>query len=264
MHLMYGDEADHEQDRGQKFFVYGAVFVDVDRAPALHTAIDALRRDKHFAPGDSLKFATNSRPEQVTRADHTEAKRRVIELAAEHGVEFCAYVILHELARNKTHEELVQWGANTLLGKFNQYCRERPNSHGLVMFDRMPIAHEHRYFKEKFSVGLTFPNRPPQRLDRLLGYASTCDGASHLSTVADVVLGSFRYCVNEPERDIAGRAMFPGVARLMWRIVVNGGVNVRERGLVTRPQVVREQRHRDEYDALRARLVGYLQGQVPA
>jgi hypothetical protein len=27
MYLMFGDEADAEQGRGQKFFVYGAVFI---------------------------------------------------------------------------------------------------------------------------------------------------------------------------------------------------------------------------------------------
>jgi len=204
MHLMYGDEADHDRDRGQKFFVYGAVFIDSERALGLHTAIEALRINKRFGLGDSLKFQTNSRPEQVSREDHTDAKRQVLELAAEHGVQFCAYVMLHELARNQEHEELVQWGANTLLGKFNEFCGERPHGHGLVMFDRMPIAHEHRYFREKFSTGLTFPNGRTRRLENVLGLASTCDGASHMSSVADIVLGSFRYCVNEPERDIAG------------------------------------------------------------
>lgn len=264
MLLMYADEADREQNRGQKFFVYGAIFVDSARAWALHQAVEQVRDAHGFTSGDSLKFATNSRPAQVSREEHTAAKAAVLGLAAEHGVQFCAYVMLHELARNQGHEELVQWGANTLLGKFNEYCAARPDGHGIVMFDRMPIAHEHRYFKEKFTVGLTFPGGRNRRLDRIVGYASTCDSASHLSSVTDVVLGSFRYCVNEPERDIAGRAMLPSVARLMWHREHNGRKLVRERGLVTRPQTVREQRHQDEYDALRARLTGYLQPQEQA
>jgi hypothetical protein len=46
-------------------------------------------------------------------------------------------------------------------------------------------------------------------LERVIGFGSTTDGASHLASIADVLIGSFRYCVNEEERDIAGRAMFP-------------------------------------------------------
>lgn len=262
MYLMYADESDREQNRGQKFFVYGAIFIDAARAWAIHEAVDGVRVAHGFNREDSLKFATNSRPPQVTRERHTSAKADVLRLAAEHGVEFCAYVMLHDLARNQGHEELVQWGANTLLGKFNEYCSERPDGHGMVLFDRMPIAHEHRYFREKFTVGMTFPRGAPRRLDRLVGYGSTCDSASHFSSVADIVLGSFRYCVNEPERDIAGRAMLPGVARLMWHREQNGRKMVSERGLVIRPRRITEQRYKDEYNALKARLNDYLRPQA--
>ena len=34
--------------------------------------------------------------------------------------------------------------------------------------------------------------------------------------MAGIVLGSFRYCVNEFAKDEAGKAMFPGLVRLMW------------------------------------------------
>jgi hypothetical protein len=35
------------------------------------------------------------------------------------------------------------------------------------------------------------------------------DGTSHLCSVADILLGAFRYCVNEPDNEEAGKAMFP-------------------------------------------------------
>lgn len=259
MFLMFADEADREQDRGQKFFVYGAIFIDSARARDLHSAVAEVRVHAGYTAGDSLKFADNTRPAAVDRDAHRAAKARVMELAIEHGVQFCAYAMLHEVARNKTHEELVQWGANTLLGKFNEYCSVTPDGHGLVFFDRMPIAHEHRYLREKFTVGLTFPNGRSRRLDRVVGLASTCDGTSHFSSVADIILGSFRYCVNEPERDIAGRAMFPNIVRLMWKRSRDGRQYVRKVGLVLRPQEVLAPQHQAEYDALINRLQGYLQ-----
>jgi hypothetical protein len=33
----------------------------------------------------------------------------------------------------------------------------------------------------------------------------------------DVMLGAFRYCVNEPENEEAGKAMFPTLMRMMWK-----------------------------------------------
>lgn len=258
MFLMFADEADREQDRGQMYFVYGAIFVDSEQAHSLHRAIQAVRDEFGYEPSDSLKFADNTRPEGITRADHREVKARVIQLAIEHNVAFCAYAMLHELARNRSHEELVQWGANTLLGKFNEYCSHTVGGHGVAFFDRMPIAHEHRYLREKFTVGLTFPNGRTRRLDRIIALASTCDNASHLSSVTDIVLGSFRYCVNEPERDIAGRAMFPSLVELMWKRRRRESYIVLDYGLVLRPTEVQAVVHQEQYTQLIDRLQGYL------
>src|SRR5688500_10998815 len=114
MQLMFADEADREQDRGNKFFVYGALFIDADAADALHEAVRRVRIRARYRPTDSLKFADNTRPANIDRAAHRQVKEEVIQLARDHGVAFCAYATLHELARNRSHEDLVQFGANTL------------------------------------------------------------------------------------------------------------------------------------------------------
>lgn len=261
MYLMFADEADREQGRGQKFFVYGAIFVEAARACELHEAIKELRVKAGYAPEDKLKFANKDRPDAVDRDAHREVKAKVMELAVEHNVQFCAYAMLHDIARkerNKTHEELVKYGANTLLGKFNEYCSQTEDGYGIVFFDRMPIPREHQYLREKFTHGLTFSNGRTRPLDRIVGLASTCDGASHFSSVADVVLGSFRYCVNEPDRDLAGRQMLRTIVRLMWKRQYGKRYVVRDHGLVLRPQTVKAPQHQAEYDALVDRLNDYL------
>jgi hypothetical protein len=102
---------------------------------------------------------------------------------------------------------------------------------------------------------------PGQSGDELhLLQAFTCDGASHLSSMADILLGSFRYCVNEPERDIAGKAMLPALVPLMWTGTSEGKQYVRERGLNLRPKKVNTPAHQEEYDKLMDRLQGYLNG----
>jgi hypothetical protein len=43
MFLIFGDEADREQGRGQKFFVYGAVFAPTNSLAALHAQSKKLK-----------------------------------------------------------------------------------------------------------------------------------------------------------------------------------------------------------------------------
>jgi hypothetical protein len=106
---------------------------------------------------------------------------------------------------------------------------------------------------------MTFDDgRPSSRFDRIMGFASTTDGASHLASVCDILVGSWRYCVNEPEMDIAGKAMFPKIMDVMWKRKVGGELIVRDYGVILRPQEVQKEEYKKEYEALRNRLQGYL------
>jgi hypothetical protein len=96
------------------------------------------------------------------------------------------------------------------------------------------------------------------RLDRVLGFGHAVDGSSHLSSVADVLLGAFRYCVNQPENEEAGKAMFPVLMSMMWKRERGGKVYVNDCGLVFRPAKVKEANHKAECDALITRLQSYL------
>ena len=199
MFLMYGDEADAEEGRGQKFFLYGGIFIDQSKIWTAHERIEQLRKGAGFAAGDSLKFAAKTRPVRITAGTHRDIKREVIALAEELEVIFCAYVILHAIGRTQQKIDLVEYGANTVLARFNEFLTEK-NDHGIAKLDRMG-KNAFTYAREKFQRGLTFsPNSRHRRLDRIVSIGFTCDGASHLSSLADIVLGSFRYCVNELDR----------------------------------------------------------------
>src|SRR6266478_696062 len=135
MFLMFGDEADAEQGRGQKFFVYGAIFVEAD-AQELHAAIRDFLFFNGTAATESLKFADGTRPQEMTREDFRAVKKQAISVAKAHDVKFCAYVTSHALARNQPHEDLVLFGANTLLGKFDEFLEEQDDC-GIVLMDRI-------------------------------------------------------------------------------------------------------------------------------
>jgi hypothetical protein len=192
----------------------------------------------------------------VTREQHREIKKEIVKLAREHDLVFCAYAILHDIAKGETHDNLVQFGANTLLGKFNQFLGDSSDV-GLVLFDRLPIKNAYQYLKEKFQAGLQV-DKETLKLENVVGFASTCDGASHLASVADILLGSFRYCVNEPDKDIANSAIFPTLVRVMWYREDNETKNLAEYGLTLRPQEIKVDAYKKEYDELIKRLLGYL------
>jgi hypothetical protein len=255
MYFMFGDEADAEQGRGQKFFVYGAVFIDAANVEVLHDGIQAIRDNFGYRHTDSLKFS--GCPRDVSYDDHREVKKKIVKLARKHDVVFCAYAILHAIAQGKTHDERVRFGANTLLGIFNQFLGLRDDV-GIAVMDRIPVRDQFKYLKDKFQRGVEFPDGRTQRLENIVGYTSTCDGASHLASMADILLGSFRHCVNEPTKDIANAAIFPTLAQVMWHRDIGGEKFYLEYGLTLRPKRIKAEVHAREYKDLRKRLRGYL------
>jgi hypothetical protein len=253
---MFGDEADRE--RSKKFFVYGAIFVHVDSILAIHDQIERARREAGLAATDTLKSTSRGRPEGLSTEGHRNLKQRVMMTASEAAnLKFCAQVTLHDLARNIPHDELVRRGANTILGQFNAFLAEQ-KACGYAVLDNLPVEHPYRYLKEKFQLGLIFPKGPARRLDRVLGLAQAAEGTSHMCSVADVLLGAFRYCVNDPDNEEAAKAMFPTLISMMWRHERNGKKVLNQCGLVFRPAKIDETKYQTEYDTLEHRLLGYL------
>jgi hypothetical protein len=255
MYLMYGDEADHVPGI-KEFIVCGAIFIDAERAKALHDAVDQARREARFTPTDSLKSGSNTRPAGCSSKQHAELKNRVLELANEHQVTFVGYACSHEIARGapgktpkEKQETAVQFGFNELLKTFNDFLGSA-QAFGLVTLDRRDPNPQFAHMQKKFQIGLEY-SRSTQPLHRIVGYSLTCDGCSHLASVADIVVGAFRYCVNEPNNEVVGPKMFQSVASLTWK----SGTYFR--GLTLRPQGG-STHYAPQYDALIARLKGYL------
>jgi hypothetical protein len=254
---LFGDETGADQGRNPSFFIYGAIFLPMDSVAGVHDAVSQIRRRNGFRARDPLKFNGRERPERVTAEAHRTAKTELIQEVHSHGVRFTSCAVLHELAANRDRAELIQWGANSVLAAFNTFLEEEDDI-GFAVFDRIPVQVPDNYLREKFQSGLVFPSGASRQLDRIKGYAFSCDGASHLSSVVDVVLGAFRYCVNERNRDRAPREILPGVVRLMWHRREGDRIRLRDRGLLLRPATVRAACHKREYDALVDRLTALL------
>lgn len=253
MYLLLTDETNRSHSKEATFFVYGGLIVQLDKIPTLHLAIEEIRTNNGYQPRDVLKFDTYSRPKHITQAQATEAKRQVVAACVEHGCKFIAYVVHHQIARNQPIQQVVEWGANHVIGKFN-YFLTLERSHGIVAMDRLPHGVEFGYLSQKFTDGLSFTEDPSVMLDRITLFSSTCINASHLCSAMDIVLGSWRYCINAPQNIDAAKAMMADITRLIWCRREGDTLHAMEKGLVLRPKEIRAPQYKADYEALGKRI----------
>lgn len=257
MKVLLTDESNLNPSDEVRFFAYGGLVVDSTRVASLSAAIAGIREGLGLQPEEQLKFETRARPKRIEVAQYTAAKAAVIDACIEHDCRFLAYLILHDIARNRTQADLVEFGINTTLLLFDKMLVE-DDEHGLVLIDRLPSGRDHDYLKDKFQQGLAGEDWSLS-LGRIALFGVTADGASHLSSAVDIVLGAFRFCVNKPETSAAVREMLPKVMVLMHsRKDARGVALVRESGLALRPKEIRIGAYRQEYDDLLAKLTRVL------
>jgi hypothetical protein len=256
MYYLFTDETNKEPSKKSEFFIYGGVFVHADTLPKLHKMVEDIRDRYGFQQGDSFKFSSYDKPDHVERDDFTMAKREVLQGCSELGVNFSACLVLHQIARNKTTDELITFGANTIIANFD-YFLEEMSEVGVCIVDRLPIKDGFSFLRDRFQLGLELETRM-KPVPRILLYAASCDGASHAMSAIDIILGAFRYCVNERDKDITPKEMLPVIAKMMWTQDVDGVPHVQERGLLLRPKIVKV----DEYKKAYSDLVDHLQSLI--
>ena len=255
MQIMFTDETNQQPSRDGRFFVYGGLLFPVENLGVIHEDIERIRDDAGYRPTDVLKFDTRSRPDRVSRQQATEAKQRIIALCSDLGCKFIVHIILHDIIRNQDPVQQVRWAADYVIGRYNQYLEEIDDV-GVCIVDNLPNGTEFQYLVDKFTVGLNLPDHRSASLDRIKLFASTRIGASHAHSAMDIVLGSFRYVINNPRNLDAASAMIKQVAKMMWAHERNGVRYIRERGLIIRPPLdsIRSSRYRTEYEDLLKRL----------
>lgn len=249
MYLLFTDETNLQANDNVKFFSYGGLVIESERLPKLHIGIDEIRSKYGYGPTDKLKFDTNARPKSVSIEVATKAKQEVIQLCVDLECKFIAYVVLHAIAQKQDIGKVVTWGASHVIGKFNYFLTTQ-DSYGIVAMDRLPDGVEFDFLAQKFSEGLSFPDEDSVKLDRIVLHSSTCLNASHASSAMDVVLGSWRYCINNPKNKDAAEEMMDNISKLIWCEREGTDIYAFEKGLIFRPKVVKFEPYRAEYDAL--------------
>jgi hypothetical protein len=253
MFVLFTDETNVQPTARAKFFIYGGLVVPIDALVELHRDIEQIRRDADYRPSDEFKFDTHSRPAYVEREDATEAKRRVIELCLALGCRFIVHVILHDIISGQPLDQQLTWAANCVLSRYNLYLEE-VDDHGIVVVDNLPATAQYQYLREKFTCGLVLPTGNTVRLNRVVLLSTSCINASHAASAVDIVLGSFRYCINDPQNVEAAREMMPKVVQMMWHDYdpATDAYDVSGKGLIVRPEysTIQMPAYRAEYDRL--------------
>lgn len=234
MKLLFADEADQNAGGGSKFFVYGAAMFDAGKVKRLTESVTKIRVNAGYEPNDVLKFAAADKPKQVRKEKWIEAKCAVLELARRQNVRFFGYCVHHGITKNQCHADKLKFGANTVISKFQQYLKEN-NDVGFCFFDRWDNDQHFAFQRAKFLERSSHDNIY-LRSENVVGFATICDGSSHLASIADICVGSFRYVVNEPKRDIAGKELARLLRPLFWGISSSDGKFIDDRGLIMRPR----------------------------
>lgn len=201
MKFIYCDETNMEMRDGD-FLIYGGLTVGADQFLALSTAIWEIREKYSVARDEKLKF--NPGPKHLTHQQFINLKSELIAAAVEYNCEFLVYHVLHDLVKGTDLAR--RNGINEICLNFS-YLLKSEDTCGLILLDRFNDAGNkiEGHLSEKFSIGLKgLPYTDEFRLERVVGLHYSAIGQSHLPSLADIIIGSYRFalnahCRNKPE-----------------------------------------------------------------
>ena len=192
MVLLYCDETNLVANPGA-FFVYGGLSVPSETALDLSTKVDAIRKKFHVPDEFKLKF--NPGPAGLNNQQFIELKQNVISAAVESNCELYVSIILHDIAKDVNEARRNE--INRICFHFNCSLK-RNNDVGLVLIDRFEDQKIDGHLREKFSLGLrNMPYCDSMRLDKIVGFHYSAIGQSNFPSIIDIIIGSFRLCINE-------------------------------------------------------------------
>lgn len=261
MYYLVTDETNVTASNNAEFFIYGGLALSGEQLSEIHRQISAIRERYGFESNDTLKFDTNSRPSHLSQQDHTSAKNDVIEVCYHAGAKFIVYLIHHKIAQGDS-DNITEFALNSVLAAFNRRFLPEKGSDGIAVIDRLPDGKAYKMLRGKFQDGLALPSGPTFKLDRVVLYATTCNGASHISSAVDIVLGGFRWVVNscrKPSPGTTERTIFQNVARMIYGKEQGGKTYLRDYGLILRPENIKAPVYQQRYDELVAYFSSLLQ-----
>lgn len=252
MHILLADETNKQSSTDTLFFVYGGLLFTIDKLEFLDREIEKIRLEAGYQPGDEFKFDTRSRPKHVSIESSTKAKGKVLDLCQSIDCKFIVHIILHEIIKKQNFEQQAYWAADYVFGRYNRYLNNEVNDYGICIIDNIPTKTQYQYLCEKFTKGLVLHTGNSVKLNKIVMFGTSCVGASHANSAMDIVLGSFRYCINNPKNTDAAKNMMGKVVNLLWHKKDGNKIEALERGLIIRPPIhkIEHDLHKNKYKGL--------------
>ena len=75
-----------------------------------------------------------------------------------------------------------------------------------------------------------------------------------MTSVTDIVVGAFRFIVNEPDKDKVGITLLKLLEKVMWSKPEGNDINISERGICIRPVKIKSVKIQADVEALTQRL----------
>jgi hypothetical protein len=253
MFVFIGDETNVTQSRKARFFIYGGLIIAADRALETSNKVASIRAKWGFAPEDELKFDSRSKPGHLSNDEFAQAKNEIVEVCHKLEAKFMAYAVHHSIASTTPKAQVWLRALNTLLCAFDLFL-QRENSHGICLVDRFQSDLSVLGTIHKQGVDPKFwGGELPHRLENVWCYGTVSIDTTHLVSMVDVVLGAFRYCVNETGRTAVPLQLYRRLRPLMVCEPGNPS-QVEEWGLFLRPKEIKAAVYEQDYEALRERL----------
>jgi hypothetical protein len=250
MYWFFTDETNLEPNQGT-FFMYGGLIMTPEQIRLVDESLERIRAEYGYGATDSFKFQTSSRPRHITQDKWTASKLAALEEAARIGVEMIVYIVHHKIAAEP--DKRIEYALNSVLDHFDSHYLGEKNDVGAVCVDRLDPKFGYKYLRQRFQA--------PQDVRRIIHYSMSCDGASHVSSLVDIALGSFRYSANTAMgsgSDQVAHKLFPWVSRLMWQKRVGKHIQIRGYGFLQFPRLIKVPSYKAEYDQLRSKLANYI------
>ncbi|MHB0929282.1 MAG: hypothetical protein ACYC3W_10375 [Candidatus Nanopelagicales bacterium] len=239
------------------FFIFGGLIATPSQAVAVHDAIAEIRTRYGYQQGDQFKFHTRSRPDHVSQTDFVAAKQAAVALLEQLDVKMIVYVVLHDIAKGSV-EENSEKALNALLSHFEFHFLPEFGARGTVTIDRVDDRFGYPYLRTKFQHGISLPDGRKAPLANIVHYSFSGDGLSHFSSLVDISLGAFRYCVNasfgKGKEDLAKELIQP-LSRALWsKSTEDDDRQIGGYGFLQYPKEIRVQQYREQYEILTTKL----------
>jgi hypothetical protein len=254
MHFLLADETNKNQG---DFFIYGALYFDLDLIDTIDKAIRKIRNMYGFGKGDYLKWSHNNSPSEVDKENHTKAKTDVIKLAKKANATFVPVIVNHRLASNVSERKQFRWAINDVLGRFQYFLKEEEDDTGICAIDPIPDSAGAKVLENVFHYGLQFPDRRDDiELTRIRMISTVYANSSHAASMMDIVLGAFGYCIRHPDKSVS-EEMFADLASLTYRFSESDGFDY-QYGVLFRPEDIKAPTYQKRYDQLQSDMENLL------